>query len=134
MLLYQRHYALVQRLDRRDRLDISALASRDCRLAPASFRHVALSGGGRLDRRMDDSVLRGLLELEADGFILDGTQATRRMDPASAWPSSAKPPRWPPPQGIRFRSPTGTPHQAPHRPRIRDDLLAVPRPAGRARH
>ena len=29
MLLYQRHYALVQRLDRRDRLDISALASRE---------------------------------------------------------------------------------------------------------
>jgi DNA-binding LacI/PurR family transcriptional regulator len=34
-----------------------------------------LSGGGRLDRRMDDSVLRGFLELEADGFILAGTQA-----------------------------------------------------------
>ena len=38
-------------------------------------RHLVLSGGGRLDRRMDDSVLRGFLELEADGFILAGTQA-----------------------------------------------------------
>jgi hypothetical protein len=28
MLLHQRHYALVPRLDRRDRLDISALARR----------------------------------------------------------------------------------------------------------
>ena len=41
----------------------------------ADGRHVVLSGGGRLDRRMDDSVLRGFLELEADGFILAGTQA-----------------------------------------------------------
>ncbi len=38
-------------------------------------RHLVLSGGGRLGRRMDDSVLRGFLELEADGFILAGTQA-----------------------------------------------------------
>jgi len=38
-------------------------------------RHLVLSGGGRLDRRMDDSVLRGFLELEVDGFILAGTQA-----------------------------------------------------------
>jgi DNA-binding LacI/PurR family transcriptional regulator len=41
----------------------------------AEGRHVVLSGGGRLDRRMDDSVLRGFLELEVDGFILAGTQA-----------------------------------------------------------
>jgi DNA-binding LacI/PurR family transcriptional regulator len=41
----------------------------------ADGRHVVLSGGGRLDRQMDDSVLRGFLELEADGFILAGTQA-----------------------------------------------------------
>ncbi len=41
----------------------------------ADGRHVVLSGGGRLDRRMDDSVLRGFLGLEADGFILAGTQA-----------------------------------------------------------
>jgi DNA-binding LacI/PurR family transcriptional regulator len=41
----------------------------------ADGRHLVLSGGGRLDRRMDDSVLRGFLELEADGFILAGTQA-----------------------------------------------------------
>ena len=41
----------------------------------ADGRHVVLSGGGRLDRRMDDAVLRGFLELEADGFILAGTQA-----------------------------------------------------------
>ena len=41
----------------------------------ADGRHVVLSGGGRLDRRMDDSVLRGFLELEVDGFILAGTQA-----------------------------------------------------------
>ena len=41
----------------------------------AEGRHVVLSGGGRLNRRMDDSVLRGFLELEADGFILAGTQA-----------------------------------------------------------
>jgi len=38
-------------------------------------RHLVLSGGGRLNRRMDDSVLRGFLELEVDGFILAGTQA-----------------------------------------------------------
>ena len=37
MLLHQRHYALVLRLDRRDRLEISALASRGCRL-PAVWR------------------------------------------------------------------------------------------------
>ncbi len=41
----------------------------------ADGRHLVLSGGGRLDRRMDDSVLRGFLELEVDGFILAGTQA-----------------------------------------------------------
>jgi len=41
----------------------------------AEGRHVVLSGGGRLNRQMDDSVLRGFLELEADGFILAGTQA-----------------------------------------------------------
>jgi len=41
----------------------------------AEGRHVVLSGGGRLNRRTDDSVLRGFLELEADGFILAGTQA-----------------------------------------------------------
>jgi DNA-binding LacI/PurR family transcriptional regulator len=41
----------------------------------AEGRHVVLSGGGRLDRQMDDSVLRGFLELEVDGFILAGTQA-----------------------------------------------------------
>jgi DNA-binding LacI/PurR family transcriptional regulator len=41
----------------------------------ADGRHLVLSGGGRLNRRMDDSVLRGFLELEADGFILAGTQA-----------------------------------------------------------
>ena len=41
----------------------------------ADGRHLVLSGGGRLDRRMDDSVLRGFLGLEADGFILAGTQA-----------------------------------------------------------
>jgi DNA-binding LacI/PurR family transcriptional regulator len=41
----------------------------------ADGRHLVLSGGGRLDRRMDDSALRGFLELEADGFILAGTQA-----------------------------------------------------------
>jgi len=41
----------------------------------ADGRHVVLSGGGRLNRRMDDSVLRGFLGLEADGFILAGTQA-----------------------------------------------------------
>ena len=41
----------------------------------AGGRHLVLSGGGRLDRRMDDSVLRGFLELEVDGFILAGTQA-----------------------------------------------------------
>jgi DNA-binding LacI/PurR family transcriptional regulator len=41
----------------------------------ADGRHVVLSGGGRLDRRMDESALRGFLELEADGFILAGTQA-----------------------------------------------------------
>ncbi len=41
----------------------------------AEGRHLVLSGGGRLDRRMDDSVLRGFLELEVDGFILAGTQA-----------------------------------------------------------
>src|ERR1700749_2189561 len=41
----------------------------------ADGRHLVLSGGGRLDRRMDDSVLRGFFELEADGFILAGTQA-----------------------------------------------------------
>ena len=41
----------------------------------ANGRHVVLSGSGRLDRRMDDSVLRGFLELEVDGFILAGTQA-----------------------------------------------------------
>ena len=39
-------------------------------------RHVVLSGGGRLNRRTDDSVLRGFFELEADGFILAGTQAS----------------------------------------------------------
>ena len=38
MLLHQRHYALVLRLDRRDRLDISALASRGCRWFPAVWR------------------------------------------------------------------------------------------------
>jgi DNA-binding LacI/PurR family transcriptional regulator len=38
-------------------------------------RHVLLSGGGRLDRRMGDSALRGFGALEADGFILAGTQA-----------------------------------------------------------
>src|SRR5262249_39791043 len=41
----------------------------------ADRRDLVLSGGGRLDRRMDDSVLRGFFELEADGFILAGTQA-----------------------------------------------------------
>jgi DNA-binding LacI/PurR family transcriptional regulator len=41
----------------------------------ADGRHLVLSGGGRLDRRMDDSALRGFLELEVDGFILAGTQA-----------------------------------------------------------
>ena len=41
----------------------------------ADGRHLVLSGGGRLDRRMDDSALRGFLELDADGFILAGTQA-----------------------------------------------------------
>jgi DNA-binding LacI/PurR family transcriptional regulator len=41
----------------------------------ADGRHVVLSGGGRLDRGMDESALRGFLELEADGFILAGTQA-----------------------------------------------------------
>jgi len=41
----------------------------------AGGRHLVLSGGGRLDRRMDESVLRGFFELEADGFILAGTQA-----------------------------------------------------------
>src|SRR5690348_15835514 len=41
----------------------------------ADGRHVLLSSGGRLDRRMDDSVLRGFLGLVADGFILAGTQA-----------------------------------------------------------
>ena len=40
----------------------------------ADGRHLVLSGG-RLDRRMDDSVLRGFFGLEADGFILAGTQA-----------------------------------------------------------
>jgi DNA-binding LacI/PurR family transcriptional regulator len=38
-----------------------------------------LSGGGRLDRRMDESALRGFLELEADGFILAGTQANSKV-------------------------------------------------------
>jgi DNA-binding LacI/PurR family transcriptional regulator len=42
----------------------------------ADGRHVVLSGGGRLNRRTDDSVLRGFFELEADGFILAGTQET----------------------------------------------------------
>src|SRR5712691_5289344 len=41
----------------------------------ADGRHLVLSGGGRLDRRMDDSALRGVLGLDADGFILAGTQA-----------------------------------------------------------
>jgi DNA-binding LacI/PurR family transcriptional regulator len=41
----------------------------------AEGRHLVLSGGGRLDRRTDDSVLRGFLGLEADGFVLAGTQA-----------------------------------------------------------
>jgi DNA-binding LacI/PurR family transcriptional regulator len=41
----------------------------------ADGRHVVLSGGGRLDRRMDESALRGFLGLETDGFILAGTQA-----------------------------------------------------------
>jgi DNA-binding LacI/PurR family transcriptional regulator len=41
----------------------------------ADGRHLVLSGGGRLNRRTDDSVLRGFFELEADGFILAGTQA-----------------------------------------------------------
>ena len=41
----------------------------------ADGRHLVLSGGGRLNRRTDDSVLRGFLALEADGFILAGTQA-----------------------------------------------------------
>ena len=41
----------------------------------AEGRHLVLSGGGRLDRRMDDSVLRGFLGIEADGFILAGTEA-----------------------------------------------------------
>jgi DNA-binding LacI/PurR family transcriptional regulator len=41
----------------------------------ADGRHLVLSGGGRLDRRMGESALRGFLTLEADGFILAGTQA-----------------------------------------------------------
>jgi DNA-binding LacI/PurR family transcriptional regulator len=41
----------------------------------ADGRHLVLSGGGRLNRRTEDSVLRGFLELEADGFVLAGTQA-----------------------------------------------------------
>ena len=41
----------------------------------ADGRHLVLSGGGRLERRMDDSALRGFFQLEADGFILAGTQA-----------------------------------------------------------
>src|SRR5262249_25284888 len=45
----------------------------------AGGRHLVLSGGGRLDRRMDESALRGFLELEADGFILAGTQANSKV-------------------------------------------------------
>jgi DNA-binding LacI/PurR family transcriptional regulator len=41
----------------------------------ADGRHLLLSGGGRLDRRQGDSALRGFMALEADGFILAGTQA-----------------------------------------------------------
>ena len=41
----------------------------------ADGRHLVLSGSGRLDRSMGDSALRGFLALEADGFILAGTQA-----------------------------------------------------------
>ena len=40
----------------------------------ADGRHLVLSGGGRLDRQMDESVLRGFLALEVDGLILAGTQ------------------------------------------------------------
>ena len=45
----------------------------------ADGRHLVLSGGGRLDRPMDESALRGFLELEADGFILAGTQAKSQV-------------------------------------------------------
>jgi DNA-binding LacI/PurR family transcriptional regulator len=50
-----------------------------------------LSGGGRLNQRTDDSVLRGFFELEADGFILAGTQATSPViaEMASAVPTVA---------------------------------------------
>src|SRR6266568_1605538 len=50
-------------------------AARTLREGSSRAIGVVLSGGGRLDRRMDDSVLRGFLGLEADGFILAGTQA-----------------------------------------------------------
>ena len=57
----------------------------------ADGRHLVLSGGGRLNRRTDDSVLRGFLELEADGFILAGTQANSPViaEIASAVPTVA---------------------------------------------
>jgi DNA-binding LacI/PurR family transcriptional regulator len=45
----------------------------------ADGRHLVLSGGGRLDRPVDESALRGFLELEADGFILAGTQANSQV-------------------------------------------------------
>lgn len=58
----------------------------------ADGRHVVLSGGGRLDRRMDESVLRGFLGLETDGFILADTQAS---SPAIAEIAASSPPsRW----------------------------------------
>jgi DNA-binding LacI/PurR family transcriptional regulator len=41
----------------------------------ADGRHLVLSGGGRLDRSVNESALRGFLQLDADGFILAGTQA-----------------------------------------------------------
>ena len=41
----------------------------------AGGRHLVLSGGGRLGRTMNESALRAFLQLDADGFILAGTQA-----------------------------------------------------------
>jgi len=41
----------------------------------ADGRHLVLSGSGRTARRMGEGALRGFLALEADGFILAGTQA-----------------------------------------------------------
>jgi DNA-binding LacI/PurR family transcriptional regulator len=57
----------------------------------ADGRHVVLSGGGRLNQRTDDAVLRGFFELEADGFILAGTQANSPViaEMASAVPTVA---------------------------------------------